>query len=225
MAKWATGLIEIKEGYVLTSMSDLLPLWASYGACRRCWPWAVGGEVLCHVSDRDAQHCSSTRNVLQGLKTGGWNYTFCTILMKDRGWNMTFSSFLLRYRGGNYTNFPETWKRGGGGGGGGSKWWSICSNLHIVSTHHPPTPTPRGAVQKTSSLIKLYRYQFVVVPTAITMGRISYVLFLLALWAKIIRILWSYRAPCWLLLGHLSGCSSATYALGVWDFFHEILRK
>ena len=60
-------------------------------------------------------------------KKGGRNYTFCQILPKNRGRNTTFSSFSLKYRGRNYTNFPETWKSG-------SKWWSICSNLHIMST-------------------------------------------------------------------------------------------
>ena len=83
--------------------------------------------------------------------TGGRNYTFCPIFMKNRGRNTTFFSFLLKYRGRNYTNFPETWN------GGAYRWRlrdcsnssalamellqsytqpSICGNLHIVSNPH-----------------------------------------------------------------------------------------
>ena len=73
--------------------------------------WGGVGWVLGQVSDRDTQHHPSTRNATRVTK-GGWNYTFCPILMKHRGRITIFSSFLLNYRGRNYTIFPETWKRG-----------------------------------------------------------------------------------------------------------------
>ena len=103
-----------------------------------------GGGVLGQVLDRDAPHRPSTRHAAR-VKKGGRNYTFCPILMKNRGrnttfstfvlkyrgQNTTFSSFLLKYRGRNSTNFQRPEK-------GGLKQRSIYSNLHRVSTHHPP---------------------------------------------------------------------------------------
>ena len=65
--------------------------------------------------------------MLQRVKNGGRNYTFCQILPKNRGRNTTFSSFSLNIGVETIQIFQRPEK-------GSSKWRSICSNLHIVST-------------------------------------------------------------------------------------------